>query len=40
MSDIPNRNSKTISFQMKRTELRAEVDLNKEDCIEVTPPLA
>jgi hypothetical protein len=36
--DIPSRNSKTNSSQ-NRTEFGAKVNLNKDKCIKVIPPL-
>jgi hypothetical protein len=39
VSHIPSRNSKTNNFKNRRAEFRAKVNLNKEQCIEVIPPL-
>jgi hypothetical protein len=38
-SEVPSRDTKTSNFQKRRTEFRTKVNLNKEKCIEVIPPL-
>jgi hypothetical protein len=39
VSDIPRRNLKTNGFQNRRAAVRATVNLSKEECIKVVPPL-
>jgi hypothetical protein len=40
VSDIPNRNSKTKSFQNGRAEFRDTINLSKVQCIKVIPPFS
>jgi hypothetical protein len=40
VSDMPSINSKTNNFQNRRTEFIIKVNLNKEECISMTPPLS